>query len=70
MVSLFYNRVLRVVINWCGLTGSFSTICGYEGKPKSSILIVSKDSFKNHIERLRMIFVRLRAAGLKVNAPK
>ena len=34
------------------------------------IIILSKDIFKNHIKQLRMIFGRLRAAGLKVNAPK
>ena len=34
------------------------------------ILVLSKDQFRNHIEHLRMICVRLRAADLKVNAPK
>ena len=34
------------------------------------ILVLSKESFKNQIEHLRIIFVILRAAGLKVNAPK
>ena len=34
------------------------------------IILLSKDSFKNHIEQMRMIFGRLCAAGLKVNAPK
>ena len=34
------------------------------------ILVLSKDCFINHIEHLRIIFSILRAAGLKVNAPK
>ena len=34
------------------------------------ILVLGKGSFENHIEQLRMIFFRLRATGLKVNAPK
>ena len=34
------------------------------------ILVLGKDSFENHIEHPRIIFGRLRAAGLKVNAPK
>ena len=34
------------------------------------ILVLSKDSFENHIERLRIISGRLRTAGLKLNAPK
>ena len=35
-----------------------------------NILVLSKDCFGNHIEHLRIIFGRLRAEGLKVNAPK
>ena len=34
------------------------------------ILIVRKDCFRNHVEQMRMIFRRLRAAGLKANARK
>ena len=34
------------------------------------ILVLSKDSFKKYIEQIQMIFVRRRAAGLKVDAPK
>ena len=34
------------------------------------ILVLSKDSFENHIYQLRILFDRLRAAGLKVNAPR
>ena len=34
------------------------------------ILASIKDCFGNHIEQLIMIFFRLGAAGLKVNAPK
>ena len=34
------------------------------------ILVLGKDTFEKHIEQLRIIFGRLRAAGLKVNAPK
>ena len=34
------------------------------------ILVLSKDILKNHIEQLRIIFGRLSAASLKVNAPK
>ena len=33
-------------------------------------LVLGKYSFENHIEQLRIIFSRLRAAGLKVNAHK
>ena len=36
----------------------------------NDILVLSHDSFENHIGRLRIIFSRLRAADLKVNAPK
>ena len=34
------------------------------------ILLLSKDCFTNHIEQLRIISGRLRAASLKVNYPK
>ena len=34
------------------------------------IIVSSKDIFENHTEQLRIIFGRLRAAGLEVNAPK
>ena len=34
------------------------------------IIFLGNDSFENHIEQMRIIFGRLRAAGLKVNAPK
>ena len=34
------------------------------------ILVLSKACFKNHIEQPRIILGRLRAAGLKFNAPK
>ena len=34
------------------------------------IIFLSKDSFENHIDQLIIIFVRLRSAGLKVNAHK
>ena len=34
------------------------------------MLVFSKDCFRNHTEQLIMIFGRLRAAGLKFNAPK
>ena len=34
------------------------------------IIVLIKDSFKNHIEQLIMIFSGLRATGLKVNASK
>ena len=31
---------------------------------------MSKDFFKNHIDQLKILFCRLREAGLKVNYPK
>ena len=34
------------------------------------IIVLGKDSFEYHIDQLRVIFGRLRAAGLKINAPK
>ena len=34
------------------------------------IIVLGKDSFENHTDQLRIIFARLRAEGLKVNAPK
>ena len=34
------------------------------------MIVLSKEWFSNHIEQLRIIFGRLRALGLKVNAPK
>ena len=34
------------------------------------ILVLNKESLSNHIEKLRITFGRLRAAGLKVNASK
>ena len=37
---------------------------------KDDILVLVKDSFEKHIEQLRRIFRRLRAAGLRVNVPK
>ena len=36
----------------------------------NDILVVIEDIFEKHIEQLRTIFGKLRAAGLKVNAPK
>ena len=33
------------------------------------ILVLSKDRFENHIDQLIIIFGRLHASGLKVNAP-
>ena len=36
----------------------------------TDVLVLIKDFFRNHIEKLRIIFGRLRTAGLKVNAPK
>ena len=33
------------------------------------ILVLGKDSFGKHIDQIIIIFVRLRAVGLKVNAP-
>ena len=35
-----------------------------------NILVLGKDSFENHKDQLRIIFSRLRAAGLEVNSPK
>ena len=35
-----------------------------------NILVLSKDSFENHIDQLIIIFVRLCAAGLKFDVPK
>ena len=35
----------------------------------NDMLVLSNDCFRNHIEQLIVIFGRLRAAGLKVNAP-
>ena len=34
------------------------------------ILVLSKDIFEKNIDQLRILFGRLRASGLKVNAPK
>ena len=36
----------------------------------NDIIVLSKDSFSNHMEKLRIIFGLLRAAGLKDNSPK
>ena len=36
----------------------------------NNILVLSKERFSNHIEQLMIIFGRLRAEGLKVDAPK
>ena len=36
----------------------------------NDILVLRKDCFRKHIEQLRMILVRLRTAGLKVNDTK
>ena len=33
------------------------------------MLVLSKDIFENHMGQLRIILIRLRASGLKVNAP-
>ena len=48
-------------------------IIGYINNVKTyiyDILVLGKDSFEKHIEQLKIIFVRLRAAGLKVNGHK
>ena len=34
------------------------------------IFVLIRDNFEKHIDQLRIIFGRLRAAGLKFNAPK
>ena len=34
------------------------------------ILVLDKGIFSRHIDQIRVIFASLRAAGLKVNAPK
>ena len=34
------------------------------------ILVLSKDCFTKHIEKLRLILCRLRAVGLKFNSPR
>ena len=36
----------------------------------NDILVLSKDCFTKHIEQMRIIFGRLRAASIKLNAPK
>ena len=36
----------------------------------NDILVLNKDSYENHMDQLRIIFGRLRAAGLNVNASK
>ena len=36
----------------------------------NDILVLSKERLSNHIEQLRVVFGRLCAAGLKLNAPK
>ena len=36
----------------------------------NGILVLIKNIFEKHIDQLKIIFGRLRAAGLKVNAPK
>ena len=36
----------------------------------NDILVLSKDSYEKHIGQLRIIFGRLRTAGLKFNTPK
>ena len=36
----------------------------------NDIIVLNKDSYENHMDQLRIIFGRLRAAGLNVNAPK
>ena len=36
----------------------------------NDIIVLGKDSFEKYIEQMIIIFGRLRAAGLKVNAPK
>ena len=35
----------------------------------NDIIVLSKDCFKNHIEKLRIIFGILHTSGLKVNSP-
>ena len=36
----------------------------------NDIIVLVKDRFETHIVQSRIIFVRLRVSGLKVNAPK
>ena len=69
-----YNHLPMVM---CSLGGIFQAkvdeLIGYIGCLKSyidGVLFLSKDSFKNHIDKLEIIFGRLRATGLKVDSPK
>ena len=34
------------------------------------VLVLTKSSFQDHLEKLRQVLIKLRDAGLKVNAPK
>ena len=36
----------------------------------NDVLVLTKDSFHDHLEKLREVLIRLRDAGLKANAPK
>ena len=50
----------------------YKLLCDIKGVKTyiDDILVLIKDSFENHIDHPRIIFFRLRAEGLKVNAPK
>ena len=43
---------------------------GWGGGYIDDLLVLCKNRFENHIKQLRIIFVRLRSEGLKVNSHK
>ena len=59
LVNIFQAKVDKVISDIEG----FKTYI-------NDILVLSKDVFKNHMDQLRIIFGKLRASGLKVNAHK
>ena len=59
--------------SWCVFQSKVNELLGdIEGVKTyiNDIIVLRKDSFENHTDQLIIIFVRLRAAGLKVNAHK
>ena len=59
LVDIFQAKLYK-------LSGDIKGVKTYIG----DILVLRKDCFINHMEQMRMIFGRLRTAGLKVNASK
>jgi hypothetical protein len=51
-------------------TGNLMTTLEYVRAYIDDLLVITKGSFDDHLDKLKQIFIRLRNAGLKINATK